>query len=111
MRLSGRLLHFGRRALEDDAAAALARPGADLDHLVGRADHRLFVLDHDHRVAAVAELADGADQAVDVAGMQADRRLVEHVEHVDQARAQGRGEGHAPGLAAAERAHVRSSVR
>ena len=35
---------------------------------------------------------DGLDQALDVAGVQADRGLVEHVEHVDQAGAQGRGQ-------------------
>ena len=42
------------------------------------------------------------DQLADVAGVQPDRRLVEHVEHVDQARAQRRGQGDAAGLAAAE---------
>ena len=98
----GRLLHLGGRALKDDLAAAFAGPGPDLDDLVGRANDRLFVFHDDHRVAAVAELLDGGKQLMDVAGMKADRRLVEHVEHVYQARTQRGGQRHAADLAAAE---------
>ena len=99
----GRGLHLRGRALEDDPPAPLAGPRPDLDHLVGRADHGLLVLDHDHRIVPVPQLFDGADQLLDVAGVQSDRRLVEHVEHVDQARSQGRGQRHPADLAAAER--------
>jgi hypothetical protein len=49
-----------------------ARFGADLDDVVGGADHGLVVLDHDHRVAGVGQRADDADQTVDVARVQAD---------------------------------------
>jgi len=101
----GRLLHSLGRALEDDLSAPFARPGPDLDHLVGRPDHRLLMLDHHHGVAAVAELDDSLDEAVDVARVQPDGRLVEHVEHVDEAGAQRRGKHHAADLAAAEGAH------
>ena len=59
----GRGLHLGRRALKNDAAAPLARPRPDLDHVVGRADHRLFVLDDHHRVGPIAELADRFHEA------------------------------------------------
>jgi hypothetical protein len=52
---------FGRRALIDDLPAALARAGADIDDLVGGADHGFFVLNDDHGVAAVAEAADRVD--------------------------------------------------
>ena len=90
--------------LKNDFAAALAGAGADFDDLVGRADHRFLVLDHDDRVAPIAQRDDRADQPVDVARMQADRGLVEHVEHVDQAGPQGAGQRHALGFAAAERA-------
>ena len=48
------------------------------------------MLDDDHRVAAIAELTDRGDEAIDIARMQADRRLIEHVQHVDQARTQAR---------------------
>ena len=102
MRLSGDCFHFGGRALEDDLGRRGRRRRADLDDLVGRPNDRLFVLDHHDRVAPVAELPDRDQELIDVAGMQADRRLVEDVEHVDQARSQGRGQRDAPGLAAAE---------
>src|SRR5215510_13664921 len=43
---------------------------------------RLFVvLDDDHGVAEVAQAHEGVDEALVVALVQADRRLVEHVEH------------------------------
>ena len=57
------LEHLGQRALKHDFAAAVARAGADLDDLIGRADHRFFVLDDDDRVAAVAQPADRARPA------------------------------------------------
>ena len=45
---------------------------------------------------------DDRDQAADVARVQADRRLVQHVERVDQPRAERRRQGHALRLAARE---------
>ena len=68
--------------------------------MVGRADHRLVVLDDDHRVAARLQLAQHGDQPRVVARVQADRRLVEHVEHADEPRADLRGESDALHLAA-----------
>ena len=98
----GRLLHFVGRALKNDLPAAFAGAGSDLDDLIGGPNDRLLMLDHDNRIAPVAKLLDRAEKLVDVAGMQPDRRLVEHVEHVHQAGAEGRGERHAARLAAAE---------
>src|SRR4029078_13134103 len=46
---------------------------------------------------------DGRHQPADIAWMQADRRLVEDVQHVDQIAAPLRGERHVLRLAAAER--------
>ena len=67
-----------------DVSAANARAGTKIDDVVGR-PHRVFVvLDDDHRVALVAESGERFQQAVVVAGMQADGRLVEDVEHADQ---------------------------
>ena len=62
-------------------------PGAraHVDHVVGGADRLLVVLDHDHGVAEVAQALEGLEQARVVALVQADRRLVEHVEHAGQA--------------------------
>ena len=48
------------------------------------------------------QIAQGVDQPLVVAGMQADRRLVEHVADADQAGAQAGGQPHALQLAAAE---------
>ena len=69
----------------DDVAAVLPRARADVDHVVGDLDGVLVVLDDEHRVAEVAQADERVDQAVVVALVQPDRRLVEHVEHADQA--------------------------
>ncbi len=62
------------------------------------------MLDHDHRVAEVAQPLQGREQPVVVALMEADRRLVQDIEHAGQARADLRGEPDALALAARERA-------
>ena len=83
--------------------AADARPRPEIDDVVRR-PHRVFVvLDDDHGVALVAELGQGGQQAVVVAGMQADRRLVEDVEHAHQAAADLPGQPDPLHLAAGER--------
>ena len=61
------------------------RAGAELEHEVRLANGREVVLDDDHGIARVAKPAEQAEQPVGVARMQADRRLVEHVERVHQA--------------------------
>ena len=94
----------GRRAFGDDAAAMDAGAGADIDHVIGGADGVLVVLDHDHGVAEVAQPLQRFQQPRIVALVQADRRLVEHVEHAGQAGADLRGEPDALALAAGQRA-------
>ena len=88
----------------DDLAAVHAGAGADVDHVVGGADRVLVVLDHDHGVAEVAQALQRVQQPGVVALVQADRRLVEHVEHAGQAGADLRGEADALALAAGQRA-------
>ena len=70
--------------LRHDVAAVLAGAGAHVDQVVGRAHRALVVLDHQHRVAEVAQPLQRRDQPLVVALVQADRRLVEDVEHADQ---------------------------
>ena len=83
--------------------AAHARAGPEIHDVVGR-PHRVFVvLDDHHRVALVAELGQGVQQAVVVAGVQADRRLVENVEHAHQAAADLPGQADPLHFAAGER--------
>ena len=85
-------------------AAVAARAGTEVDDPVGRFDRRLVVLDDEHRVAEVAQAMQRADQALVVALVQADRRLVEHVQHARQLAAELRREPDALRLAARQRA-------
>ena len=78
-------------------------PGPDVDDVVGHLDRVLVVLDHDHGVAEVAEAHERVDEAVVVALVEADRRLVEHVEHADQPGADLGGQPDPLRLAAGER--------
>ena len=89
---------------EHDVAAVLARARADVDHVVGDPDRLLVVLDDEHRVAEVAQAHERVDEPAVVALVQPDRRLVEHVEHADEAAADLGGEPDALRLAAGERA-------
>ena len=98
-----RLEHVVELALRDDLAAVHAGARADVDDVVGQADRVLVVLDHDHGVAEVAQAGEGAEQAFVVALVQADRGLVEHVHHADQARADLRGQADALRFAAGQR--------
>ena len=77
----GRVLRdvFGP-ALGDDAPAAVAAFGAEVDHPVGGLDHVEVVLDDDDRVAVIAQAVQHAQQQVDVVEVETGRRLVEDVE-------------------------------
>ena len=68
-----------------DLAAVLAGAWADVDDPVGGADRVLVVLDDDEGVAEVLELDERLDEPTVVALVQADARLVEHVEHARSA--------------------------
>jgi hypothetical protein len=78
------------RALRDDAAAALATLGAEVDDPVRLGDHVEVVLDHHHAVPAVDQPVQHADQLFHVGHVQADRRLVQHVQRVRGSSAPGR---------------------
>ena len=86
-----------------DPAAVLAGRRADVDHPVGMRDGVQVVLDDDQRVAQIPQPDQGFDQPAVVALMQADRRLVEHVQHPDQARADLGGQPNALRLTAGQR--------
>ena len=96
--------HRVQRARDDHLAAVPPRARPQVHDVVGGADRLLVVLDHEHRVAQVAQLAQRREEPGVVALVQADRRLVEDVEHADEARADLRGEPDALRLAAGERA-------
>ena len=92
------------RALGDDMPAMDAGARPHIDDPIGGADRLLVVLDDDDRVAEVAQPLQGREQAPVVALVQPDRRLVQHVEHPGQARADLRGQPNALALAAGQRA-------
>ena len=95
--------HVLRRAMGDDRPAAAPRAGADVDQIVARPHQRFVVLDDDDRVALLLQVAERGDQPIVVARMQADRRLIEQVQHADQPRADAGRQSHPLPLAAAER--------
>src|SRR5690606_35083149 len=96
------LHHLVRSALGHHPAAVHPGAGADIDHVVGEADGVLVVLDDYHRVAQVAQVGEGAQQALVVALVQADGGLVEDVHDAHQAGADLAGQADALGLAAGQ---------
>jgi len=79
--------HFRQGARANQFAAAHARTRAEVQNIIGVPDRVGVMLDHEHGVAQIAQALEGAQKAVVVALVQADARLVEDVEHADQARA------------------------
>ncbi len=94
----------GRRAVIDDRAAALARAGAHVDQAIGREHHRRIVLDHDQRIARVAQPLHRLDDPREVARMQPDARFVEHEQGFRERRAERRRQVDPLHLAARQRA-------
>jgi len=75
-------LHFGGRALKDDASSMFAGTGANFDNLIGSANQGLFVFDDHHCVLAIAQSQNRLNQFVDIARMQPHRRFIEHIQHI-----------------------------
>ena len=88
------------RAVEHDAPAQRAGARAHVDQAIGGQHHRRVVLDHHQRVAGVAQPMHRLDDAAHVARVQADARLVEHEQRVDQRGAERGGQVDALHLAA-----------
>jgi hypothetical protein len=72
----------------EQATTVLPGAGTEIDQVVGGAHQHRLVLDHHQRVPARRQLAEDLDQPVSVARMEADGRLVEHVQRVGEVRAQ-----------------------
>ena len=86
----------------DHFAAVHARPRADVHNEIGGIHGVLIVLDHDDCVAQVAQMAQGGDQLIVVALVQADARLVEDVQYAHQRGADLGGQTDALALTARE---------
>ena len=80
----GALHQRRRRAEEHDLATALARTRTHVEQAIGREHDLRIVFDHHQRIAGVAQLLHHRDHPPHVARMQADRRLVEHEQRVDE---------------------------
>ena len=102
-RLARRREQLLRRPWNITSPPCSPAPGPEIDQIVGGADRLLVVLDDEHGVAEVAQLAERAEQPPVVALVQADRRLVEHVEHAGQLRSDLRRQPDALPFAARQR--------
>ena len=91
------------RAHRHHVAAQLARPGPEVHDVVGGADGLLVVLDHQHRVAEVAQALERVEEPAVVPLVQPDGGLVQDVEDADQARADLGGQADALPLPAGQR--------
>jgi hypothetical protein len=78
------------------------RTWTDINDMVSRADCVFIVLYHQHSIAQVAQVGEGAQQAFIVTLMQTDRRLVENVHNADQASTDLRGQAYALSLTAGQ---------
>ena len=79
-------LVVGARA--DDFSAIFSRARAEIENAVGGAHDVGIVLDHENRVSQVAQVVQDLDQPVRIAAVQADGRLVEHIQRAHQPRTQ-----------------------
>ncbi len=95
---------LARRAVEHDLAARAAGPRAEVEDAVGREHDLSVVLDHEQRVARVAQPREHVHHAAEIARMEPDARLVEHEQRVDERRAERGREVDPLHLAAGKRA-------
>ena len=79
-----RLQHFLRSALEDNVATFPSSLWTNIYNPVGCSHHILVVFHHNDRIAKITQFLQGIDEALIVTLMQADARLVEDVEHVNE---------------------------
>ena len=99
-------LHLIWRSGRDHMPAILARARTQVNKPVGRA-HGVFVMfDHQHGIAHIAQAGQGADQALVIPLMQANRWLVQDIEHAGQLTADLGGQPDALGFAAAQSGRI-----
>ncbi len=98
----GRLrpLERSRRAVEDNLAAVLSGARPELDDPIRAQNHFGVVLDDDRDVLVLRERAYHPEQALDIARMKADRRLVEDEHRPIEGRPERTRQRHALRLAA-----------
>ena len=97
------MLDLVYRTGSDHVTAACSGNGAHLDQIVGFRQHARVVVDNNHGVAVIHQIAHHAHQAIDIGRMQADRGLVQHIEHACRSVAHHAGKLHALALTRGER--------
>ena len=85
---------FGR-TLGNDLAAVNAGCRADIQQIIRRQNGVLVMLDDNHRIAEIAQMAQRIEQPGIVALMQADGRFIQHIQNAGQAGTDLRGEANA----------------
>ena len=98
-----RLFDLVHRTCSDHFTAARSGNGAHLDQIVGFRQYARVVVDNNHGVAVIHQIAHHAYQAVNIGRMQADRGLVQHIEHACRSVAHHAGELHALALTRGKR--------
>src|SRR5713226_10355881 len=97
-------LEHGRiRPGKEQLATEFAGAGTEIDDAIRGLNGVGIVLDDEHGVSEIAEGLENVDEPLRVARMEADRRLVEHVERTHKMRTEGRGELNPLGFSAGER--------
>src|SRR2546430_1149426 len=94
--------HVSVSSGEEELAAEFACARAKIDDVAGGSDSVRVVFDDENGVAKVAQGFEDVDQALRVARVEADGRLVENVKRADEMRAERRGELDALRFAARE---------
>ena len=84
-------------------AAQAAGAGSEIDDVVGALDGFGIMLDHQHGVAEIAQTRKRIEQAVVVARMQSDGRLIQDIQHAAKFRTDLRRQADALGFAARKR--------
>src|SRR4029453_4873865 len=92
----------------DHMTAEIAGAGTQVDDVVSDANGFLVVLDDDDGVAEIAQPRQGGEELPVIPLVETDRRLIEHVEHAGQVRADLRGEPDALPFTARQRRRAAS---
>ena len=73
-------LQIFHRSLRDHRSAGRAGVGSHFDHPVRMRQDLRVVVHEDHRIAVRRQVVHDAGQSLEIVGMQADRRLIQHIE-------------------------------
>ena len=99
-----RLQNLVQGSLRNNFAPARPGPGPKIDDMIGGANRFFIVFHYDHRIAEVAEVAQGPEEPGIIALVQADAGFVQNIENAGQPGTDLGGEPDTLGFAAGKRA-------